>query len=336
MLIKEITAKCEVSGRFLILEAQLRTAKNGSRFIAMRLGDKTGEIAAKIWDADEGLFDKVPVGQVIEVTRLTAREFAGSVQLELDGRSPAAWRVLAEDQVDFAEFLPVAPSARDDLWRRLDLAVASVREPHLAALLRHFFGDDGFRTAFALAPAALRRHHVYVGGLLEHTAGVAALCEAAAGLYPMADRDLLIAGAILHDLGKVRSYKVGRSFEGTDEGKLLGHLVLGVEMVAERIAAMRAAAGEAERGFPEELRLCLEHLLISHHGVMEWGSPVEPVSLEACLLHHADNMDAQATKYLNALRAHQPTAGLWTSYDAAVGRSIYTGRTLQGREAAEG
>jgi len=324
-----------VSGRFLVLEAQLRVAKNGSQFISLRLGDKSGEIAAKVWDANEEVFGRIPAGQVIEVRKLAAREFAGAVQLEMDAKG-TTWRILGEDEVDFAEFLPAAPSAREDLWRRLDGAVAAVTEPHLTALLVSFFGDDQFRMAFGTVPAAIKRHHVYIGGLLEHTAGVVALCEATAAIYPMVDRDLLLAGAALHDIGKVASYRVGRSFEGTDAGRLLGHLVLGVQMVAERIQSLRSAAGDAEKGFPEELRLCLEHLLLSHHGIMEWGSPVEPVSLEACLLHHADNLDAQATKFLNALRAHQPTSGLWTNYDAAIGRSIYTGRALLKQEAAEG
>ncbi|MGE5549911.1 MAG: 3'-5' exoribonuclease YhaM family protein [Bacteroidota bacterium] len=332
MLIKDINPQTAVSGQFLILEAQLRTAKNGSQFMALRLGDKSGEIGAKIWDASEDISGRIPAGQVIEVRNLKAREFAGTVQLELDAKAVSSWRVLPEAEVDFAAFLPTAPSNREELWRRLETAMASVAEPHLAALLRSFFGDDDLRAAFAKVPAAIKRHHVYIGGLLEHTAGVVALCEAAARVYPMVDRDLLITGAILHDIGKIASYRIGRSFEGTDEGKLLGHLILGVQMVAARIDELRKNTPE---GFPEELRLCLEHLLISHHGIMEWGSPVEPVSLEACLLHHADNMDAQATKYLNALRAHQPTAGLWTNYDAAVGRSIYTGRAFAARDEVE-
>ncbi|MGE5599376.1 MAG: 3'-5' exoribonuclease YhaM family protein, partial [Bacteroidota bacterium] len=211
--------------------------------------------------------------------------------------------------------------------RRLEGFIAGIGEPHLRALLGAFFDDAAFKGAFGTVPAAIKRHHVYIGGLLEHTVGVTAVCAAAAELYPMVDRDLLLCGAILHDVGKTASYRVGRSFEGTDEGKLLGHLVLGVQMVSERIARLRAAGG-----FPEELRLCLEHLLVSHHGIMEWGSPVEPVSLEACLLHHADNLDAQAAKFLNALRAHQPTTGLWTNYDAAVGRSVYAGRVFPAAE----
>ncbi|MGQ9778704.1 MAG: 3'-5' exoribonuclease YhaM family protein [Bacillota bacterium] len=329
MLVKEIAPRASVSGRFLVLEAQLRAAKNGSQFIALRLGDRTGEIAAKVWDANEEVFGSLPAGQVIEIQNATAREFGGTVQLEMDGRAPS-WRVLSEEEVDFAEFLPVAPSPRDDLWRRLDAAVSSVREPHLAALLRSFFDDEGFRTAFSLVPAAIKRHHVYIGGLLEHTVGVAAVCEAIAAIYPLANRDLLLAGALLHDIGKVTSYRLARSFEATDEGKLLGHLVLGVQMVEARIAKLRT-----EGGFPEELRLCLQHLLISHHGIMEWGSPVEPVTLEACLLHHADNLDAQATKFMNALRGHQPGNGLWTNYDPSLGRSVYVG--LSGRaEGGEG
>lgn len=335
MQIKEISPKTAVTGRFLIIEAQLRAAKNGSQFIALRLGDKSGEIGAKIWDASEEIFGRIPAGQVVELKGVAAREFAGAVQLEMDARAASSWRLLDEAEVDFADFLPTAPEPREELWRRLDDAVGSVREPHLSALLKSFFADDRFRTAFGRVPAAIKRHHVYIGGLLEHTAGVVAICEAVARIYPLVDRDLLLTGAILHDIGKTASYKVGRSFEGTDEGKLLGHLVLGVEMVGTRIERLRAAAGGAEEGFREELRLCLQHLLISHHGIMEWGSPVEPLSLEACLLHHADNLDAQATKFIQALRAHQPTAGLWTSYDASIGRSIYTGRAPLDREAGE-
>lgn len=333
-LIKEIKPQAMVTGRFLILEAQLRSAKNGSQFVSLRLGDKSGEIAGKIWDADEQVFSRVPVGRVMELRNLMAREFAGTLQLEIDAKG-TCWRILDDGEIDYTEFLPAAPSLGEELWRRLDALVASVREPSLAALLGSFFGDPAFRAAFGLVPAALKRHHVYIGGLLEHTAGVASICEAVAGLYPLADRDLLLTGALLHDIGKIASYKVGRTFEGTDEGKLLGHLVMGMQMAEARIMSLRAAAGDPAGVFPEELRLCLEHMLASHHGIMEWGSPVEPLSLEACLLHHADNMDAQATKYINAIGAHEPTAGLWTNYDASVGRSIYTGRAAVNREAAE-
>ena len=323
-MVKDIGPRTSVSGRFLVLEAQLRAAKNGSQFVALRLGDRTGEISAKVWEANEEVFGSLPAGQVIEIQNAVAREFGGSVQLEMDGRMPS-WRVLAEDEVDFSEFLPVAPSPRDELWRRLEGIIVSVRQPHLAALLKSFFDDAAFRATFSLVPAAIKRHHVYIGGLLEHTVGVAAVCEAIAPLYPLANRDLLITGALLHDIGKVASYRLARSFEATDEGKLLGHLVLGVQMVEEKIARLRG-----ETGFPEDLRLCLQHLLISHHGIMEWGSPVEPVMLEACLLHHADNLDAQATKFMNALRGHQPGNGLWTSYDPSIGRSVYVG--LSARE----
>lgn len=334
MLVKEINARAPVSGRFLVLEAQLRTAKNNSQFIAARLGDRTGEIAAKVWEASEETFERLPAGRVVELRNVTAREFAGSLQLEIDGRNASAWRVLDADEVEMADFLPAAVESREAMYRRLDAVVASVTEPHLAALLRSFFSDSDFRALFAAVPAAIKRHHVYIGGLLEHTLGVAAVCEAAAGIYAAVDRDLLVTGAILHDVGKTASYRVGAGFDGTDQGKLLGHLILGVQMVEERIRALREATG-GEEGFPEDLRLCLQHLLVSHHGIKEWGSPVEPVSLEACLLHHADNLDAQAMKFINALRGHEPAGGAWTNYDAAIGRSIYAGRFVAAREERE-
>ena len=147
------------------------------------------------------------------------------------------------------------------------------------------------------------------------------ICQAALAHYPHVNRDLLLSGALLHDIGKVRSYETGTGFTNTDEGKLLGHLVLGVKMVAEAIAEIRRQRGAAF--FPSTLELPLLHLLVSHHGVMEWGSPVEPVLLEACLLHHADYMDSEAAKYREAVRSGPAEAGSWTPYNQNLRRSVY-------------
>ena len=171
-------------------------------------------------------------------------------------------------------------------------------------------------------PAALKRHHAYLGGLLEHTAGVTALCKAAADYYPMVNRDLLLTGAILHDIGKIKTYQLERGIEGTDEGKLIGHLILGVEMVEAAITEI--LKHESDLGRTRLLRNSLIHLLVSHHGIMEWGSPVEPLTLEACMLHHADNMDAQITKFLTIIRGDN-VGKEWSGFDPGLGRSVFLG-----------
>ncbi|MGE5559356.1 MAG: 3'-5' exoribonuclease YhaM family protein [Bacillota bacterium] len=332
MKIREITRDKQATGRFLIEESQYKTAKNGKPFISMKLVDATGEINMKIWDANEELFRSFPPGRILEITGISAREFNQQLQLELDGKQAEGLRLLSEHEIDYAEFFPTAIQDREEIWEKLKEMVGSVQEPHLKALLEAFYGDEKFCAAFRKFPAALKRHHVYIGGLLEHTYGVASLCLAAVEIYPGIDRDLLLAGALLHDIGKVRTYEISRTFEGTDEGKLIGHLLLGVEMVGEKIGMM------SSKGWimPEENRLKLLHLLISHHGIMEWGSPVEPLFLEGCLLHHADNMDAQAAKFLAAMRNHDPVSGKWTAFDASLGRSVYIGSGWVERETAGG
>ena len=188
-------------------------------------------------------------------------------------------------------------------------------------MIESFFADPEFRAKFTQAPAALKIHHAYLGGLLEHTAGVVTLCRAAADYYPGVNRDLLLTGALFHDVGKVESYASQPLIEGTDQGRLIGHLVLGVQMVSAAIRAIRQEQGE--EAFPVAAELPLLHLLISHHGKMEWGSPLEPMLLEACLLHQADNMDAEAAKFREAIQNHPRGGGNWTAYSTVLKRSVY-------------
>ncbi|HEX2952828.1 MAG TPA: HD domain-containing protein [Bacillota bacterium] len=327
-LVKEIKEEGAVSGRFLVTDLQHKTAKNGSAFIAMRIGDRSGEIPMKIWDIRSDSLPGLSVGRVVELRDAGVRSFNGALQIEIDGRSLRNLILLNDEEVAFDDFLPSSPMESSRLWNIFDQAVAEVTNPALASLLKEFFGDPSLRSAFGRTPAALKRHHVYVGGLLEHTAGVLNLSLAAASYYPFIDKDLLITGAIFHDIGKIRTYHVGRSFEGTDEGRLIGHLVLGTQMVSELIRRLR------ERGetFPVQLEEMLLHLLISHHGIMEWGSPVEPLLIEACILHHADNFDAQVNKFQEILRNHGSDEEGWSPFDANLGRSIFMGKIRQEEE----
>ncbi|MGE5582254.1 MAG: 3'-5' exoribonuclease YhaM family protein [Bacillota bacterium] len=323
MEIKEITGNTPVTGEYLILENQLRTAKNGSTYLAMKIGDQTGELAVKIWDADLELFQLLEVGKVIELKNLTPKLFKGQIQLEWEGKQTDAFRLLPAAEIDYSKFLPRSPGNLTEYWDFLRKQVNTIENAYLKRILLSFFDDQEFVTRFTMVPAALKRHHAYIGGLLEHTAGVTAICQAAAAYYQMVNRDLLITGAILHDVGKVKTYKLERNIEGTDEGKLIGHLILGVRMVEEVMAKTPGGADKENKEF-QQLKNSLLHLLVSHHGIMEWGSPVEPLTVEACILHHADNMDAQVQKFLTVIRG-QNSNDEWSPYDPGLGKSIFMG-----------
>ncbi|TCL62218.1 3'-5' exoribonuclease [Hydrogenispora ethanolica] len=331
MKIREIVEGVSVSGQFLIVENQMKVAKNGNSYLAMKIGDQTGELAVKVWSADEETFRHLEVGKVIEIQNIQPKLFKDQIQLEWEAKNQAAYKIVPDGEADYSRFLPTAPGNLNELWLRLTQYIDSVTESKLRHLLAFFFDDAKFAAHFMKVPAALKRHHAYIGGLLEHTVGVASLCAAAAAYYPLVNRDILLTGAILHDIGKTKTYKLEKGFDGTDEGKLIGHLILGVEMVSQAVAQsfgpMDAAA--------ESLKNTLLHLLVSHHGIMEWGSPVEPLTLEACILHHADNMDAQVTKFLKVMRAESNTVG-WSAFDPGLGRSIWmNGMVREERELPE-
>ncbi|NLZ44973.1 MAG: HD domain-containing protein [Clostridia bacterium] len=319
MLIKEIVQEGRVEGVYMVLDCRRRVARNGKPFADIRLGDRSGEIGLKVWEAPEEIFTRLQKGQVIRLTA-AAGSYNNTIQLEADGKEDF-YRICQEGEYDPAGFLPVSPVPPAESWRILDEAFAQVKLAPYRELLGKFFQNPSFREEFGRAPAALRHHHAYLGGLLEHTAGVVTICQAAFSHYPHVNPDLLLTGALLHDIGKVRSYAISTGFTSTDEGKLLGHLVLGINMVMEAIAEIRRRQGAAF--FPATLELPLLHLLASHHGIMEWGSPVEPVLLEACLLHHADHMDSEAAKYREAVRSGPAGAGFWTPYNQNLKRSVY-------------
>lgn len=328
MGIKDLSDLKSVSGQFLIAENQLRTAKNGSSYLAMKITDPTGELSVKIWDADEELYRRLEVGRIIEINNLVPKIFKDQIQLEWEGKNQEVFRLIPESEADYSKFLPKAPGNLTVYWNYLLEIISSVKEDHLKKLLKFFFDNQDFVVNFLRMPAALKRHHAYIGGLLEHTAGVTALCKAAVDYYPFVNRDLLLTGAILHDIGKTKTYKFERGFDGTDEGKLIGHLILGVKLVEEACEKVFSESGLT-------LKNCLIHLLVSHHGIMEWGSPVEPLTIEACILHHADNMDAQVNKFLAIIRGQRPDQE-WAPFDPGLGRSIYLGgKSDQGQDLSE-
>jgi 3'-5' exoribonuclease len=203
------------------------------------------------------------------------------------------------------------------MLRVIDKAIEAIEDKSLKSLLLHFYDNASFRQAFSSAPAARRIHHAYIGGLLEHTYEILVLAEPLLDLYPEIDRDLLTVGILLHDIGKLREFEWELDFEYTDEGRLLGHVVPGAEMVASAVAQIE--------GFPQEIETRLQHLILSHHGRYEWGSPRRPKTLEAIALHHLENLDGQVNRFLCLIEKAKVEGRPWTRYDFLLGRSLYAG-----------
>ncbi len=274
----------------------LRDYSNKSgRFFVIRVGKSGGDITLKYWggrkpEGVSSLFSSLEVGSIVSVKgRCThdsySKELVISVNEEVKyGSPPEFLKKVESGEYDPGDFLPSLPKERiEALFSELVGFVQNVKDTHLKSLLEGFFGDGGFSKEFKKSPAARRNHHNYIGGLLEHTVNVAKLCDTIAGFYPM-DRDLLITGALLHDIGKTKEYQVTASIDISNEGRFIGHLVLTAEMVGKEIDKIQ--------GFSEAAKNKTIHMILAHHGELEYGSPKVPAFPEAMALFHADYMDA--------------------------------------------
>lgn len=305
----DIKDRDQVDAVFLVKEKITAMAKNGKPYMNLRLMDKSGEVEAKIWDnvdAVGALFEK---DDFISV-RSKASVYLGKMQLVISelSRTP-------EEEVALADFLPEADRDIRQMEEELKSLLSTIADPHLKALLAAFFDDPVLMAAYRVAPAAKGMHHVYLGGLLEHSLAVAALADAIVPLYPGLNRDLLVAGALLHDVGKVREMTYLRSFDYTDEGKLLGHITIGVEMIHEKVSAME--------GFPLETAMLLKHMILSHHGQYEFGSPKRPKTIEATILNYLDDLDSKINGIRTHIRREPENRNRWTAYHRLYDRYFY-------------
>ncbi len=268
------------SGYFVIEHVEIRKHRTGEPFLRLVLSDKTGTFQALWWkppkDADLTVFKK---GDVVFVEG-HVEYFNGNLQPKL-----TQIRVAREGEYDPKKFICESRFPVEEQFTQLLELIESINNPFLKKLLESFFYDDRFVEEFLRAPAGKTIHHACIGGLLEHTLGVAEICETVAKRYKSIDRDLLITAAILHDVGKVHEYSVETAIDRTDEGILLGHLYMGCEMVAFKIAEIE--------GFPKELKTKLIHCILAHHGQYEHGSPKKPKTLEAVALAYADALDSK-------------------------------------------
>lgn len=303
---------------FLVKDKIMAMAKNGKPYLTLKLMDKTGEVDAKIWDnADEvgALFDKNDFLAV----RAKASVYLGKMQLIV-----SELKLVPESAVELSDFLPETDRDINAMVEELNLLLATLKDPELRRLLDSFFSDPELMAQFRVAPAAKGMHHVYLGGLLEHSLAVAKLVDAIMPLYQGLNRDLLIAGALLHDIGKVREMTYLRCFDYTDEGKLIGHITIGVEMLQERICKLP--------GFPQELAMLLKHMILSHHGQYEYGSPKRPKTMEATILNYLDDLDSKINGIRTHIRKEPDNPSRWTSYHRLYDRYFFKENCIQGEE----
>jgi 3'-5' exoribonuclease len=315
IFVEQIRERDWVDSPFLVRDKIMAMAKNGKPYMTLKLVDRTGEVEGRVWDRVDEFSERFGKDDFLRVQG-KASVYLGKMQLVVQDLAR-----LPDGEVDLADYLPVAARSTEELVGELRTRVGSLTDPHLRRLLEAFLADPAFLQLYATAPAAKTMHHVYLGGLLEHSLAVADLADDVSRRYPGVQRDLLVAGALLHDIGKVAELCYERSFDYTDEGKLIGHIVMGVEMVEEKVRQLP--------DFPRSLATLVKHLLLSHHGQYEFGSPKRPKTLEAVILNFLDDLDSK----INGVRTHierDPDNGsAWTSYHRLYDRYFFK-ETLPG------
>ena len=308
-----IKAGQAVNEIFIARDKQLAYKKDGAPYLTLNLMDRSGEIKAVVWDNVQAINKAFSAGDYVRV-KGTASEYREALQLVVRHieRPDSA-------DVDALDFLPTTERDMDKMLDRLIQISQTVGNKHLSRLLAVFFEDKDFVHRLKSAPAAKRMHHAYLGGLLEHTLSIARLSQAVCSHYMGLDKDVLLTAAILHDIGKVYEFSYETHIDYSDAGRLLNHIVIGVEMLDKRIATLD--------NFPEDLSLVLKHMIVSHHGTRDFGSPEPPKTLEAVVLYYLDELDAKITGIRAFMETEDPEAA-WTSYHRILDRFFFKGKPL--------
>lgn len=301
-----------VDAPFAVRAKEVREARTGDAYLALDLADRTGVIPGVLFRPGANALE-MPVGSVVHVSgRVTS--FRGVKRISAESVRPC-------DGWDPADVLAAGARPVDELVAELREQVRAVKQPSCRRILRLVFGDKEFFRRFSTCPGSQSYHHAYLGGLIEHTVAVARLCRSVAETYPDADADLLATAALLHDVGKVDELSSAVSIEYTDAGRLIGHVVLGVTRIR--------AAIERSPGIDEDVAVRLQHAVLSHHGELEWGSPKKPCTLEALLLHHADNLDAKAAGFTSLLAGAGAADERWTDAANLFRRPLFAPRAAE-------
>ncbi|MFY9562154.1 MAG: OB-fold nucleic acid binding domain-containing protein [Terriglobales bacterium] len=309
-----------ITSSFVVVSKQVKPKKTGEPYLALTLGDRTGQIEGKMWDNVEEFIDVFEQDDFLKIKGLI-NKYKNRFQLTIH-----KLRRMQDSEIDFADYLPKTSKNIDGLWQILTDFVGTFENPHLKSVVELFLADPEITDRYRVAPAAKSLHHAYIGGLLDHVVSLFRSCDLLCRNYPQINRDLLLTGAFLHDIGKIHELTYNRSFSYTTRGQLLGHMIIELEMLQAKL--------EQLPGFPADLKTLLEHLIISHHGEYEFGSPKLPMFPEALMLHYLDDLDSK----MEAMRAHfereAELDGPWTSYNPSLGRPLLNSAKFLQAEAA--
>ena len=311
--VNELAEGCKVEAPFALRSKEMRAARTGEAYLSLELADRTGQIPAVCFRPSQEA-SAVPVGAVVQVTG-TVTTFRGVKRVSVDSLRPA-------QRWDAEDLIARGVRSCEELTGEFKALVNGVSDPELRKVLRAVFADRSFFERFAECPGSQAYHHAYLGGLIEHTIAVATLCRSLADQYANVDRDLLVTAALLHDIGKCEELSFDTAIEFTDEGRLVGHVVLGLRTIRDALAKTRVRVS-AER------MMLLEHAILSHHGELEWGSPKRPSTMEALLLHHADNLDAKAAGFSALLAGAARVDEAWTDAGNLFRRPLWAPRAAE-------
>ena len=312
---------------FRIKQKELRTTRNGTLYIHAVLADATGEILGRMWNASQETFDAIPEGGLLAV-RGRVESYQGSPQFIIDGL-----RSVDPDSFDPSEFLPATQRDVQQMWEELKQILRGIRNRDLLALAGRFLNDPEFASGLQRAPAAVAFHHAWLGGLLEHTLSLLRLAKAVCPLYPEVSEDLVLVGLLLHDAGKIRELAYANNLEYTDEGQLVGHITQAVLWLHEKCAELEEETG---RPFPQPIETALKHIILSHHGKYEFGSPRLPATAEAIMVHYLDNLDAKLSMVFEAIASDPDRQSRWTSFVRALETRVYKPDVMGTRPPAAG
>ncbi len=319
--VKELGDGEAIDQIFLVSEKQLRPNRQGNLYLQVRLSDKTGSMNAMLWNAQEKDSKRFNNGDFVRV-KGTAQLYNGGMQI-----IAKAFDQVDSATVDESDFITLSTKELDEMISFIDRSLRGMSNFPLRSLAEHFLIDAELMSKLRRAPAGIKNHHAYQGGLLEHVTSLMRLAQAVTPLYENVDDDLVLFGAFLHDIGKIDELTYSPDLGYSDEGQLIGHLVQGVGILDKKIAAANSQTPDT---IPESLGLHLKHMIVSHHGPAEYGSPKQPMTLEAIMLHYLDNIDAKMAAVTQLIEEDPNPKSNWTVYHPNMGRKFFKGGSLPG------